>query len=124
MACRVPMRTFSETAVYYASKDGIKDGDGGKVLSYDNRDNRRKKYTCQSMSCCTGNQYGFFCLVHFLRNLLVKEVEKKAVLETRAKEEVICDALNVEIHAHTLKRLSVSTALTFYLLCAAGDYSR
>ncbi|XP_057202107.1 caseinolytic mitochondrial matrix peptidase chaperone subunit Xa isoform X2 [Triplophysa rosa] len=30
VACRVPMRSFSETAVYYASKDGIKDGDGGK----------------------------------------------------------------------------------------------
>ncbi|XP_056610044.1 caseinolytic mitochondrial matrix peptidase chaperone subunit Xa isoform X2 [Triplophysa dalaica] len=30
VACRVPMRPFSETAVYYASKDGIKDGDGGK----------------------------------------------------------------------------------------------
>lgn len=35
MARRVPMRPFSETAVYYASKDGVKDGDGGKVLSYD-----------------------------------------------------------------------------------------
>lgn len=28
---RVPVRSFSETTVYYASKDGMKDGDGGKV---------------------------------------------------------------------------------------------
>uniref|UniRef100_A0A671Q8G1 ATP-dependent Clp protease ATP-binding subunit clpX-like, mitochondrial n=1 Tax=Sinocyclocheilus anshuiensis TaxID=1608454 RepID=A0A671Q8G1_9TELE len=27
---RVPVRSFSETTVYYASKDGMKDGDGGK----------------------------------------------------------------------------------------------
>lgn len=27
---RIPIRSFSETAVYYASKDGVKDGDGGK----------------------------------------------------------------------------------------------
>ncbi|KAI5609760.1 ATP-dependent Clp protease ATP-binding subunit clpX-like, mitochondrial isoform X1, partial [Silurus asotus] len=27
----VPVRPFSESSVYYASKDGIKDGDGGKV---------------------------------------------------------------------------------------------
>ncbi len=31
LACRVPVRSFSETTVYYASKDGMKDGDGGKV---------------------------------------------------------------------------------------------
>ncbi|XP_052006907.1 caseinolytic mitochondrial matrix peptidase chaperone subunit Xa isoform X2 [Xyrauchen texanus] len=30
LARRVPLRSFSETAVYYASKDGVKDGDGGK----------------------------------------------------------------------------------------------
>ncbi|XP_056317017.1 caseinolytic mitochondrial matrix peptidase chaperone subunit Xa isoform X2 [Danio aesculapii] len=30
LARRVPVRSFSETAVYYASKDGVKDGDGGK----------------------------------------------------------------------------------------------
>ncbi|XP_007260285.1 caseinolytic mitochondrial matrix peptidase chaperone subunit Xa isoform X2 [Astyanax mexicanus] len=27
---KVPVRSFSETCVYYASKDGMKDGDGGK----------------------------------------------------------------------------------------------
>ncbi|XP_072516120.1 caseinolytic mitochondrial matrix peptidase chaperone subunit Xa isoform X2 [Salminus brasiliensis] len=27
---KVPVRSFSETSVYYASKDGMKDGDGGK----------------------------------------------------------------------------------------------
>lgn len=27
----VPIRPFSESSVFYASKDGIKDGDGGKV---------------------------------------------------------------------------------------------
>uniref|UniRef100_A0A8C2BWU5 Caseinolytic mitochondrial matrix peptidase chaperone subunit a n=2 Tax=Cyprinus carpio TaxID=7962 RepID=A0A8C2BWU5_CYPCA len=30
LARRVPVRWFSETSVYYASKDGMKDGDGGK----------------------------------------------------------------------------------------------
>ncbi|XP_051993381.1 ATP-dependent Clp protease ATP-binding subunit clpX-like, mitochondrial isoform X2 [Xyrauchen texanus] len=30
LAHRVPVRSFSETSVYYASKDGMKDGDGGK----------------------------------------------------------------------------------------------
>ncbi|XP_067301265.1 caseinolytic mitochondrial matrix peptidase chaperone subunit Xa isoform X2 [Pseudorasbora parva] len=30
VARRIPMRSFSETAVYFASKDGMKDGDGGK----------------------------------------------------------------------------------------------
>ncbi|TRY83714.1 hypothetical protein DNTS_018519 [Danionella cerebrum] len=30
LARRLPVRSFSETAVYYASKDGVKDGDGGK----------------------------------------------------------------------------------------------
>ncbi|XP_051571256.1 ATP-dependent Clp protease ATP-binding subunit clpX-like, mitochondrial isoform X2 [Myxocyprinus asiaticus] len=30
LARQVPLRSFSETAVYYASKDGVKDGDGGK----------------------------------------------------------------------------------------------
>ncbi|XP_030622280.1 caseinolytic mitochondrial matrix peptidase chaperone subunit Xa isoform X2 [Chanos chanos] len=30
---RVPARLFSETSVHYASKDGIKDGDGGKSVS-------------------------------------------------------------------------------------------
>lgn len=27
----IPVRPFSESSVFYASKDGIKDGDGGKV---------------------------------------------------------------------------------------------
>ncbi|XP_056115123.1 caseinolytic mitochondrial matrix peptidase chaperone subunit Xa isoform X2 [Rhinichthys klamathensis goyatoka] len=30
LARRIPVRSFSETSVYFASKDGIKDGDGGK----------------------------------------------------------------------------------------------
>ncbi|XP_026071956.1 ATP-dependent Clp protease ATP-binding subunit clpX-like, mitochondrial isoform X2 [Carassius auratus] len=30
LASRVPVRWFSETSVYYAAKDGMKDGDGGK----------------------------------------------------------------------------------------------
>jgi len=31
LARRIPVRSFSETSVYFASKDGMKDGDGGKV---------------------------------------------------------------------------------------------
>ncbi|XP_066503051.1 caseinolytic mitochondrial matrix peptidase chaperone subunit Xa isoform X2 [Hoplias malabaricus] len=30
VSCNVPVRPFSETSVYFASKDGMKDGDGGK----------------------------------------------------------------------------------------------
>ncbi|KAK7176796.1 hypothetical protein R3I93_000901 [Phoxinus phoxinus] len=30
LARRIPVRSFSETSVYFASKDGMKDGDGGK----------------------------------------------------------------------------------------------
>ncbi|XP_051754833.1 caseinolytic mitochondrial matrix peptidase chaperone subunit Xa isoform X2 [Ctenopharyngodon idella] len=30
LARRIPVRSFSESAVYFASKDGMKDGDGGK----------------------------------------------------------------------------------------------
>lgn len=30
LARRIPIRSFSETSVYFASKDGMKDGDGGK----------------------------------------------------------------------------------------------
>lgn len=33
----VPVRPFSESSVYYASKDGVKDGDGGKVDDFDYR---------------------------------------------------------------------------------------